>query len=63
MMSGVDIGGGWKRKSVQKGGIRFGCDWGVCIEPQTPRLGLLTFKHQGCEFLETEEGKSEPASE
>lgn len=29
----------------------FGCDWGVCTNPSTPRAGLLTFEHQtgrGC---------------
>ncbi len=25
-------------------------DWGVCWNPQSPRAGLLTFEHQGCEF-------------
>ena len=24
------------------------CDWGVCVNPQSPRAGLLTFEHQGC---------------
>lgn len=27
-------------------------DWGVCINPRSPRSGLLTFEHQGCEFFE-----------
>lgn len=63
MMSSVDIGGEWKGKSVQKVGIRLGYDWGVCIERQSPRSGLLTFKHQGCEFFEPEEEESEPTSE
>lgn len=27
-------------------------DWGVCANPQSPRCGLLTFEHQGCQFFE-----------
>jgi hypothetical protein len=23
-------------------------DWGVCTNPASPRVGLLTFEHQGC---------------
>ena len=26
-------------------------DWGVCSNPQSPRCGLLTFEHQGCQFF------------
>ena len=33
---------------------RLGEDWGVCINPRSPRSGLLTFEHQGCEQLEQE---------
>jgi hypothetical protein len=29
-----------------------GADWGVCANPRSPRAGLLTFEHQGCEFFE-----------
>lgn len=25
-----------------------GGDWGVCVNPASPRCGLLTFEHQGC---------------
>jgi hypothetical protein len=25
-----------------------GWDWGVCVNPRSPRQGLLTFEHQGC---------------
>ena len=32
-----------------------GMDWGVCINPASPRAGLLTFEHQGCEQFEGEE--------
>jgi hypothetical protein len=28
-----------------------GMDWGVCTEPRSPRAGLLTFEHMGCEFF------------
>lgn len=61
-MSSVDIGGKWKGKSVQKVRIRLGYDW-VCIQPCSPRSGLLTFEHQGCEFFEPEEEEGEPAPE
>ncbi len=27
-------------------------DWGVCVNPRSPRCGLLTFEHQGCQFYE-----------
>jgi hypothetical protein len=32
-----------------------GMNWGVCVEPRSPRSGLLTFEHMGCEFFEKEE--------
>ncbi len=32
-----------------------GMDWGVCANPRSPRAGLLTFEHQGCEFFEYDE--------
>src|ERR1035437_7921908 len=25
-----------------------GADWGVCLNKNSPRAGLLTFEHQGC---------------
>ena len=33
-------------------------DWGVCANPRSPRCGLLTFEHMGCEFFQpkTQEG-------
>jgi len=37
--------------------LRF--DWGVCINPRSPRSGLLTFEHQGCEFFEAEDEAGE----
>lgn len=27
-------------------------DWGVCVNPKSPRCGLLTFEHQGCPEFE-----------
>jgi len=38
---------------------KLGYDWGVCINPRSPRSGLLTFEHQGCEFFEAEGGEAE----
>src|SRR5262245_33386431 len=29
-------------------------DWGVCANPRSPRCGLLTFEHQGCQFYESD---------
>jgi hypothetical protein len=29
-------------------------DWGVCANPASPRVGLLTFEHQGCPQFEQE---------
>ncbi len=34
---------------------QLGYDWGVCANPRSPRSGLLTFEHQGCEFFEMED--------
>lgn len=31
---------------------RLGGDWGVCANPSSHRVGLLTFEHQGCEQYE-----------
>jgi hypothetical protein len=27
-------------------------DWGVCLNPASPRVALLTFEHQGCPQFE-----------
>jgi hypothetical protein len=27
-------------------------DWGVCANPASPRVGLLTYEHQGCPQFE-----------
>jgi hypothetical protein len=29
-----------------------GMDWGVCFNPDSPRAGLLTFEHMGCDHFE-----------
>lgn len=31
-----------------------GNDWGVCLNPKSPRFALLTFEHQGCPEYEGE---------
>jgi hypothetical protein len=31
---------------------KLGMDWGVCANAASPRAGLLTFEHQGCEQFE-----------
>jgi hypothetical protein len=31
---------------------KMGIDWGVCEEPQSPRAGLLTFRHMSCNQYE-----------
>src|SRR3954468_5076223 len=28
-----------------------GADWGVCINPESHRCGLLTFEHMGCPYF------------
>jgi len=33
-------------------------DWGVCLNPASHRVGLLTFEHQGCLKFEPEERSS-----
>lgn len=29
-------------------------DWGICVNPESPRAGLLTFEHQGCPHYKNE---------
>jgi len=31
-----------------------GNDWGVCVNSNSERSGLLTFEHMGCNFFEKE---------
>lgn len=35
----------------ERDGQDIGCDWGVCTNPKSHRVGLLTFEHQGCEHF------------
>ena len=30
-------------------------DWGVCVNRESPRAGLLTFEHQGCPLFKSEQ--------
>jgi hypothetical protein len=32
-----------------------GSDWGVCTNPKSPRCGILTFEHQGCQEFEADQ--------
>ncbi len=34
-------------------------DWGVCVNPRSHRVGLLTFEHQGCPAFEHEDADEE----
>jgi hypothetical protein len=30
-----------------------GQDWGICTNPKSPRAGLPTFEHMGCQYYES----------
>jgi len=47
---GEDCSCGCKFFFQLKGSL--GSDWGVCVNPESPRAGLLTFEHLGCELFE-----------
>jgi len=32
-------------------------DWGVCVNPESPRAGLLTFEHQGCKHFRSSDNE------
>lgn len=49
---GSDCSCGCKHFLKLKGSL--GHDWGVCANPISPRAGLLTFEHQGCDEFEGE---------
>jgi hypothetical protein len=34
-------------------------DWGVCANARSPRCGLLTFEHQGCQHFQSLEDEEE----
>ena len=36
-----------------------GADWGVCTQPRSPRAGLLTFEHMGCQFFKYDKSLDE----
>lgn len=40
-----------------------GNDWGVCANPKSPRVGLLTFEHQGCPHFEPDVDESTETAE
>lgn len=42
----VDCSAGCAYYYVLEGPL--GMDWGVCTNPKSHRVGLLTFEHQGC---------------
>lgn len=50
---GPDCSCGCKYFLPLEGSLRF--DWGVCMNPNSPRVGLLTFEHQGCKAFEDDE--------
>lgn len=50
---GADCSCGCRFFHVLEG--RRGGDWGVCFCAASPRAGLLTFEHQGCNHFEAEE--------
>lgn len=37
-----------------------GDDWGVCVNQASPRHGLLTFEHQGCQHFTGPEDRLGP---
>ncbi len=36
-----------------------GCDWGICVNSNSPRAGLLTFEHMGCRQFGADEERRE----
>jgi hypothetical protein len=42
-----------------------GLDWGVCVNPRSPRAGLLTFERFGCPHIEQQSSDQDddPGSE
>ena len=42
---------------------RAGMDWGVCTCPASPRAGLLTFEHMGCDQFEDQASSTPPDRE
>jgi hypothetical protein len=50
---GPDCSCGCRHFLPLEGRLRY--DWGVCANPTSPRVGLLTFEHQGCRQFEHDE--------
>jgi hypothetical protein len=48
--TGGDCSCGCRWFHVLKGSLE--SDWGICANPKSPRVGLLTFEHQGCPQFE-----------
>ena len=46
----ADCSCGCRHFAVLDGAL--GADWGVCMNRNSPRAGLLTFEHQGCPAFE-----------
>jgi hypothetical protein len=46
----ADCSCGCRHFAVLDGAL--GADWGVCMNKNSPRAGLLTFEHQGCPAFE-----------
>jgi len=42
--------------------LEFG-DWGVCVNPRSPRVGRLTWEHQGCPAWEYSDWWDRPSEE
>ena len=38
-------------------------DWGICANLRSPRVGLLTFEHQGCKFFVKESANADTETE
>jgi hypothetical protein len=49
---GTDCSWGCKWFHVLEG--TRGADWGVCFNPRSENVGLLTFEHFGCDHFEPE---------
>lgn len=57
----ADCSGGCRHFAILDGVL--GADWGVCMNKDSPRAGLLTFEHQGCPKFEPgiqSGGRTEP---
>ena len=46
----ADCSSGCRHFAILAGAL--GADWGICMNKNSPRAGLLTFEHQGCPAFE-----------